>query len=137
MLMATQMATQTLLAFSERTAPTRAARRGRRGITLVDNDLVFTTRDGRPIAGSYIDAGPFREVCRKAGITFSTREQRGLRFHDLRHSAATILLAAGVPERVVMEILGHSTLAMVKRYQHVLPGLTVAAAERMDRVMGR
>ena len=33
--------------------------------------------------------------------------------------------------------LGHSTLAMVKRYQHVLPGLTVAAAERMDKVMGR
>ncbi len=72
-----------------------------------------------------------------AGIAYSTRERKGLRFHDLRHSAATILLAAGVPERVVMEILGHSTLAMVKRYQHVLPGLTVAAAERMDRVMGR
>lgn len=108
-----------------------------RGITLVDNDLVFTTQTGRPIAGSYIDAGPFREICRKAGIAYSTSEQKGLRFHDLRHSAATILLAAGVPERVVMEILGHSTLAMVKRYQHVLPGLTVAAAERMDRVMGR
>ncbi len=111
--------------------------KGDRGITLVDNDLVFTTQAGRPVAGSYIDAGPFREVCRKAGIAYSTREQKGLRFHDLRHSAATILLAAGVPERVVMEILGHSTLAMVKRYQHVLPGLTVAAAERMDRVMGR
>lgn len=39
-----------------------------------------------------------------------------------------------MPERVVMEIL--ATLAMVKRYQHVLPGLTVAAAERMDLVMG-
>jgi len=108
-----------------------------RGIQLVDNDLVFTTTTGRPLSGSYIDEGPFREVCRKAGIAYSTREHRGLRFHDLRHSAATILLAAGVPERVVMEILGHSTLAMVKRYQHVLPGLTVAAAERMDRVMGR
>ena len=69
--------------------------------------------------------------------TFSTREQEGLRFHDLRHSAATIFLAAGGPERVVMEILGHSTLAMVKRYQHVLPGLTLAATERMNRVMGR
>ncbi|MBU6422407.1 MAG: site-specific integrase [Chloroflexota bacterium] len=108
-----------------------------RGITLVDNDLVFTTTTGRPLAGSYLDEGPFREVCRKASIAYSTREQKGLRFHDLRHSAATILLAAGVPERVVMEILGHSTLAMVKRYQHVLPGLTVAATERMDRVMGR
>lgn len=36
-----------------------------------------------------------------------------------------------------MEILGHSTLAMVKRRQHVLPGLRIAAAERMDRSMGR
>jgi hypothetical protein len=42
-----------------------------------------------------------------------------------------------MPERVIMEILGHSTLAMVKRYQQVLPGLTVAAAERTGRVMGR
>lgn len=108
-----------------------------RGITMVENDLVFTTMTGRPLSGSYIDAGPFREICRKAGIAYGTREQKGLRFYDLRHSAATILLAAGVPERAVMQILGHSTLAMVKRYQHVLPGLTVAAAERMDRVMGR
>jgi integrase len=50
-------------------------------------------------------------VCRRAGISPSTREQKGLRFHDLRRSAAAILLAAGVPERVVMEMLGHSTLA--------------------------
>lgn len=64
-----------------------------RGITLVDNDLVFTTHDGRPIAGSYIDEGPFREMCRTAGIPYSTRERKGLRLHDLRHSAATILLA--------------------------------------------
>ena len=42
-----------------------------------------------------------------------------------------------MPERVVMEILGHSTLAMVKRYQHVVSGLTVAAADRMNLVMGR
>lgn len=108
-----------------------------RGIKLVENDLIFTTGGGRPLSGAYLDAGPFREICRTAGIAYSTREDKGLRFHDLRHSAATILLSAGVPERVVMEILGHSTLAMVKRYQHVLPGLTVAAAERMDRVMGR
>lgn len=36
-----------------------------------------------------------------------------------------------------MEVLGYSTLAMAKRYQHVLPGLTIAAAERTDRVKGR
>jgi len=108
-----------------------------KGIKKVENDLVFTTLGGRPLSGSYLDSGPFREICTKARIRFSTHDEKGLRFHDLRHSAATILLAAGVPERVVMEILGHSTMAMVKRYQHVLPGLTIAAAERMDKVMGR
>ncbi len=108
-----------------------------KGIKQVDNDLVFTTLGGRPLSGSYLDSGPFREVCAKAGIAYSTRDEKGLRLHDLRHSAATILLAAGVPERVVTEILGHSTTAMITRYQHVLPGLTIAAAERMDKVMGR
>ena len=86
-----------------------------RGTQLVDNDVVFTTTKGTLLSGSYVDEGPFRELCRKAGIAYSTRERKGLRFHDLRHSAATILLAAGVPERAVMEILGHPTLAMVKR----------------------
>ena len=44
------------------------------GIKHVENDLVFTTRGGRPLSGSYLDSGPFREVCTKAGIAFSTRE---------------------------------------------------------------
>jgi hypothetical protein len=43
----------------------------------------------------------------------------------------------GVPGRMVMEILGHSTLAILNGNQHVLPGPIVAAAERMDRVIGR
>lgn len=94
-------------------------------------------RDAAPLDTLSFDLLKFLEVCTKAGSRSSTREQKGLRLHDLRHSAATILLAAGVPERVVMEILDHSTTAMIKRYQHVLPGLTVAAAERMDRAMGR
>ena len=103
----------------------------------VDNDLVFTTSLGRPISGTHLSNGDFRRVCIAAGIAFGTRGRKGLRFHDLRHSAATIMLAAGVPERVVMEILGHSTTAMIKKYQHVLPGLTVAAAAKMQTIMGR
>lgn len=94
-------------------------------------------RAGRPAFLQISRKGPAVRYDPESSIACSTREQKGLRFHDLRHSAATILLAAGMPEGVVVEILGHSTLAMVKRYQHVLPGLTVAAAERMDRVMGR
>lgn len=59
-----------------------------------------------------------------------------MRFHDLRHSAATLLLAQGVPQRVVMEQLGHSTLAMTQRYTHVLPSLMGDAAAATDRALG-
>jgi len=48
-----------------------------RGIQLVENDLVFTTMTGRPLAASHVDAHAFREVCRKAGIAYSTRERKG------------------------------------------------------------
>ena len=43
------------------------------------------------------------------------------RFHDLRHSAASYLIMAGVHMRTVAEILGHKTLAMVQRYSHLSP----------------
>jgi integrase len=53
--------------------------------------------------------------------------------HDLRHTCATLLLAQGVPARVVMEILGHSQIAVtMNTYTHVLPELQRAAADRMD-----
>lgn len=61
------------------------------------------------------------------------RKRAGLpdfRFHDLRHSAATELLRAGVDSRVVAAVLGHKSLSMMKRYAHVTPALAVEAADR-------
>lgn len=55
--------------------------------------------------------------------------------HDLRHSAATLLLVKGVPERVVMEILGHSQLSQTMRYSHVLPQLQQEAARKLDELL--
>ncbi len=101
-----------------------------------DLDLIFATYEGRPLGASHVVNGSFRRVCERAGIAYSTRAARGLRFHDLRHSAATLLLAQGVPQRVVMEQLGHSTLAMTQRYTHVLPSLMSEAAAAMDRALG-
>jgi site-specific recombinase XerD len=49
---------------------------------------------------------------------------------------ATLLLAQGVPQRVVMEQLGHSTLAMTQWYAHVVPQLRNDAAAAMDRALG-
>ena len=56
---------------------------------------------------------------------------RRVRVHDARHAAATLLLAQGVDQRVVMEILGHSQISMTSRYAHVLPQVMTDAAERI------
>src|SRR5437899_12987315 len=56
------------------------------------------------------------------------------RVHDLRHSTATYLLAAGVPDRLVMGIMGHSQLSMTMRYQHVLPSMLKEAAARLEAI---
>lgn len=99
------------------------------GAAWQDADFVFTTYQGRPLQASHMLAGSFRRVREAAGIG-------PMRFHDLRHSAATLLLAQGVPQRVVMEQLGHSTLAMTQKYTHVLPQLMNDAAAAMDRALG-
>lgn len=58
-----------------------------------------------------------------------------LRFHDLRHSAATILLSMGVNVNVVQEILGHSRVSMtLEVYSHVLPGMQEDAAVKMSKL---
>ena len=62
---------------------------------------------------------------------------RRVRFHDLRHAAATLLLSEGVPMRVVMEILGHSSITITANlYAHVAPALTRDATDRLQAVLG-
>jgi integrase len=59
-----------------------------------------------------------------------------VRLHDLRHTAASLLLAQGVPPRVVMEILGHSQIALtMNTYSHVAPEVSREAADRMARML--
>ncbi|HAF10377.1 MAG TPA: site-specific integrase [Chloroflexi bacterium] len=107
------------------------------GSAWVDTDLVFTTLEGRPLSPSHVISGSFHRVCRKAGVTYGTRDHSGLRFHDLRHSAASILLAQGIPARTVMEQLGHSQVALtLNRYTHVPSALMEEAAKAMDRALG-
>ena len=59
-----------------------------------------------------------------------------LRFHDLRHTAATLLLAQGVHPKVVQEMLGHSTVSLtLDTYSHVIPGLQEEAAAKMEALL--
>lgn len=91
-------------------------------------DLVFTRPDGQPLDGTVV-SHQFHKLLDMAGLP-----QR--RFHDLRHSCATLLLAQGVPARVVMEVLGHSQIGLtMNTYAHVIPELRRDAARRMDEML--
>jgi Phage integrase family len=59
----------------------------------------------------------------------------GLRFHDLRHSAATLALAAGANTRELMERMSHTSPAVALRYQHVMAGRDAAIAAALDELV--
>ncbi|MGH7883445.1 MAG: tyrosine-type recombinase/integrase [Candidatus Dormibacteraceae bacterium] len=93
-----------------------------------ESELVFTTRWGTPLNA--------RNVVRSFKRFLTRLNLPDMRFHDLRHSCATLLLVQGVAPRVVMEILGHSTINVtMNTYSHVLPSLQQAAAARLDELV--
>ncbi len=95
-----------------------------------DNDLVFCQPNGKPIDPRG-DWGRWSKLLDDAGV-------RRARLHDARHTAATLLLAQGVPARVVMEILGHSTIAVTQNiYGHVMPDAVSAATAAVADVLWR
>lgn len=92
--------------------------------------LTFATETGRPISGSHV-YDRFQRALAKAGV------QR-VRLHDLRHTAASLLLARGVHPKVVQEMLGHSTIQLtLDTYSPVTPGLHAAAAAEMEALFGQ
>jgi integrase len=95
-----------------------------------DHGLAFTNRMGRPIEPILIHR-EYKALLKKAGLPTS------LRFHDLRHSAASLLLAQGVHPRAIMELLGHSSITVtMNTYAHVLPAMMREAADKMDALLG-
>jgi len=89
---------------------------------------VFTTTLGTPLDGISVTRR-FQRILREADLPRQ-------RFHDLRHACASLLLAQGVPARVVMETLGHSEISLtLNTYSHVLPALGREAAAQMDEVL--
>jgi integrase len=106
----------------------QAEERRRIGSPGEDHELVFCTRRGRPLASRNIYRA-FHGLLEKAGI-------RRVRFHDLRHTAATLLLASRVNPKVVSEMLGHATVAItLDIYSHVLPDMQQDAAATLERVL--
>jgi integrase len=92
-----------------------------------DGDLVFTSPFGAPMDPSNI-SHRFQRIREKAGLP-------PMRLHDLRHTAATLLLQQGVHPSVVREMLGHSTILLtLNTYSHVIPTMHRDAADKMDRL---
>lgn len=94
------------------------------------HDLVFRTSSGQPINADYL-ARQFRSILDLAGVP-------RIRLYDLRHSAATIALAAGVSPKVGSEQLGHASTAFtLDTYAHVLPHMQDEAAARVEAMLFR
>ena len=99
------------------------------GIPLLTPDsLVFSHYDGSPMHANTITHA-YLKIARGAGL-------QGVRFHDLRHTHATMMLKANVHPKVVMERLGHSTIAItLDTYSHVVPGMQEKAALAFDEML--
>ncbi|MGB3713862.1 MAG: site-specific integrase [Candidatus Promineifilaceae bacterium] len=94
----------------------------------LEEGFVFTTSTGRPISQRNLTRH-FHASLEKAGL-------KRMRFHDLRHTAATLLLQANIHPKIVQEMLGHSTIVLtLDTYSHVIPGLHDEAASEMDRIL--
>ncbi len=100
------------------------------GENWVDSGLVFTRENGAPLHPD-LATDAFARTSRRAGLP-------PIRLHDLRHTAASLALQAGVPMKVVSEQLGHSSMAITAdTYTSVLPAVARAAAEAVAGVIPR
>ena len=91
------------------------------GMEWSESDCVFSHPEGRPLDP---DAGThaFSRIIREGGLS-------KVRFHDLRHTHASLLLKQDVDPKIVSERLGHASITItLDTYSHVLPGLQEAAA---------
>jgi integrase len=105
------------------------AMRDEAGNEWQEHDIVFCGRNGTYFDLTSLDYH-FKKLLKSA-------ELPNIRFHDLRHSAATILLGRGVHPKVVQELLGHSTISMtLDIYSHVLPSIQQEAMSKLDDLFG-
>jgi integrase len=107
---------------------TRQTEQRLRAIAWDDLDLIFTNEVGRHIEATNLVRRSFRPLLERA-------ELPAVRFHDLRHTAATLLLGQGVHAKIVSEMLGHSNIAItMDLYSHVTPTMQADAASKMEEL---
>ena len=91
-----------------------------------DQGLVFPSRVGTPKEATNLIRGSFKPLLRAARLP-------NIRFHDLRHTCATILLTRAVHPKIVQEMLGHASISItMDTYSHVLPNMQGEAVSAME-----
>lgn len=105
----------------------QARERAAVGTAWVGGDWVFATPTGEPL-NPRTDYDEWKRLLTAAGV-------RDGRLHDARHTASTVLLILGVPERTVMAIMGWSSTAMAARYQHVTDPIRQDVARRVGGLL--
>ena len=91
-----------------------------------DQGLVFTSQAGTPINPSNLRQRSFAPLLKRAGLP-------PIRFHDMRHTCATLLLSQNTLPKFVQELLAHATISItLDTYSHVVPGMGDRTARAMD-----
>jgi integrase len=141
---------RTLVTGSKLTFGQPKSSRGRRGVALTPHaadsltvhrdqqqdgslydrtGLVFCTSKGTPIAPQNLVRRCFKPLLKRAGLP-------NIRFHDLRHTCATLLLGRGVHPKVVQDLLGHAQITLtLDTYSHVLPDMQAEVVDAMQDVL--
>lgn len=106
----------------------QAEKRLRLGPIWEDSGFIFTGLTGNPLHVNSLDS-QFQKLIEIAGVP-------KIRFHDLRHTSATLMLLIGEHPKIVQERLGHSDISMtLNRYSHVTPGMQKRAADNLSSVL--
>ena len=101
----------------------------RAGSLWSENGLIFASEAGEPLDRRYITTHRFKPLLKRAKLP-------QIRFHDLRHTCATLLLSKNVNPKVVSEMLGHASIAItLDTYSHVLPNMQESAAKAMEEAL--
>lgn len=92
-------------------------------------DLVFPNAAGKPMDGNNLVKRIFEPTLKRAGL-------RRIRFHDLRHSFASLLIAQNEPIKYIERVMGHSSIQVtMKNYAHLLPDAGEQAAKRLEELV--
>jgi integrase len=98
--------------------------------TYADKDIVFATREGEPLTIAYLHRRHFKKILTRAELPSTVR------LYDLRHTCATLLLAANENPKIVSERLGHATITLtLDTYSHVLPSMQRAASDKLENIL--